>query len=79
MELTNVQSAAEMRSWLDEVELESGDQPVRFRLDAVSGPSRREIHTLLEGIQGFRGRDVNVDIVGWSEPSGAERNGPGDG
>jgi len=34
----------------------------------VSGPSRPEIQTLVEGLQGIGEREVSVDIVGWSEP-----------
>jgi hypothetical protein len=66
--LTYVHGADETRAWLNEVELEPGDQPVRFRLDTVSGAFGPEIHTLLEGLQDFGERSVNVDIVGWSEP-----------
>jgi hypothetical protein len=58
----------EMRDWLSEVKQTLGDQPARFRLDAVSGPSRPEIHTLLEGLQDLGEHEVSVDIVGWSEP-----------
>jgi hypothetical protein len=66
--LAYVQGADETRAWLNQVELEPGDQPVRFRLETVSGSFRPEIHTLLEGLQDFSDRGVNVDIVGWSEP-----------
>lgn len=66
--LTRIHGAEEIRGWFSEVQLESGDQPVRFRLDTVSGPSRPEIQTLVEGLQGIGGREVSVDIVGWSEP-----------
>jgi hypothetical protein len=66
--LTYINGADETREWLNEVELEPGDQPVRLRLDTVSGSPGPEIHTLLEGLQDFGDRNVNVDIVGWSEP-----------
>jgi hypothetical protein len=66
--LTYVHGPDEMREWLSTIELEHADQPVRFRLDTMSDSSGLEIQTLLGGLQGFSGRDVNVDIVGWSEP-----------
>ncbi len=66
--LTYVHGADETRAWLNEVELEPGNQPVRFRLDTISGSHGPEIHTLLEGLHDFGDRNVNVDIVGWSEP-----------
>jgi hypothetical protein len=66
--LVHVQGAEEIRGWFNEVDLGADDSPVWFRLDTASGPSRPEIQTLLEGIQGFGGREVSVDIVGWGEP-----------
>jgi len=66
--LTHIHGADEIRGWFSQAQLESGDQPVRFRLDTVSGPSRPEIQTLVEGLQGIGEREVSVDIVGWSEP-----------
>jgi hypothetical protein len=68
MALARIHGADEMRVWLSEVELALGDQPVRFRLDAVSGPFRPEIPRLLEGLQGSGEREVSIDIVGWSGP-----------
>jgi len=65
--LTHIHGADEIRGWFSEAQLESGDQPVRFRLDTVSGPSRPEIQSLVQGLQGLSGRDVSVDIVGWSQ------------
>jgi hypothetical protein len=66
--LVHVHGVDEIRGWFNEVEMEPGDSPVRFRLDTMSGPIRPGIQTLLEGLQGFGGREVSVDIVGWSEP-----------
>jgi hypothetical protein len=66
--LTYIQGSDEMREWFNSVELEHSDQPVRFRLDTLSGPSRLGIETLLDGLRGLDGHDVNVEIVGWSEP-----------
>jgi hypothetical protein len=65
---TAVHGADDVREWLQQADLESGDQPIRFRLDAVSGPLRPEIQTLFESLHSFGERGVNVDIVGWSEP-----------
>jgi len=65
---TYVHGAEQVRNWLSQVYMGSSDQPVRFRLDAVSSPFRPEIQTLLEGLPGLGDRGVNVDIVGWSEP-----------
>jgi hypothetical protein len=58
----------EIRHWLSEVEVGPGDSPVRFRLDTASSPSGPEIQALLEGLDGFGGHQVSLDIVGWSEP-----------
>lgn len=69
--LIHVQGADAIRGWFNEVDLGLDDSPVRFRLDTVSGPSRPEIQTLLEGLQGCGEREVSVDIVGWSEPGDA--------
>ena len=65
--LAEVYGVAGIRGWFNEIDLGSGDSPVRFRLDTMSGSSSPEIQTLLEGLQGFGGRKVSVDIVGWSE------------
>lgn len=67
--LSLIHSTDDMRDWLNQAGLELGDQPVRFRLDAVSGPSRPEINRLLESLQDFGDREVSVEIVGWSGPS----------
>lgn len=66
--LAYVSDTDEMRDWLNEAMQALADQPARFRLDAVSGPSRPEIGVLLEGLQDFGEHDVSVDIVGWSGP-----------
>lgn len=64
MELAIAEGEDEIKEWLNQVKLESKDQPVRFRLDTVSDPSRKEIQTLLEGVRGFRDSGAKVDIVG---------------
>jgi hypothetical protein len=66
--LDRIHDAGEMRDWLNEAKLALGDQPVQFRLDAVSGSLRPEIPRLLEGLQDFGEHQVSVEIVGWSEP-----------
>lgn len=68
MALTPIHGTDEMRNWLNQVELELGDQPLHLRLDTVSGRSRPEVPALLESLQSFSGHDVNVEIVCWSEP-----------
>ena len=57
---------ADVQDWLAKVEQEAGDEAIHFRVDAVSGPSRPEFQTLLEGIQGLSGHGVQVDIVAWA-------------
>jgi hypothetical protein len=66
--LAYVSGPDEIREWLNTAKQALGDQPARFRLDAVSGPSRPEIGTLLEGLQDLGEHDVSVDIVCWSGP-----------
>ena len=68
--LIHIEGVGEMQNWFNSIEMEPGDQPVQFRLDTMSGPSRLGIDTLLGGLQSFSDLDrgVNVDIVGWSEP-----------
>jgi hypothetical protein len=66
--LAYVSDTDEMRNWLNGAKQALGDQPARFRLDAVSGPSRPEIGILLEDLQDFGDHNVSVDIVCWSGP-----------